>query len=193
MGSEADNQDLPGEPVRGSGMDRSPLGAVLAAAKSEKHAYAGDEERPLGSFLVLMGTYGAVVAGLGAAVRRWGHEAGAPSWGDLAMAAVATHKLSRLIAKDPVTSPLRAPFTRFQGTSGEAELAEEVRGSGPRKAVGELVTCPFCLGLWVATGFVFGLELFPRPTRLVASIFTTVTASDVLQLGYAKLQQASTG
>ena len=38
---------------------------------------------------------------------------------------MATHKLSRIIAKDPVTSPLRAPFTTFEGTSGPAELAEE--------------------------------------------------------------------
>ncbi len=42
---------------------------------------------------------------------------------DFALVSVATHKLSRLLAKDPVTSPLRMPFTRFEGTSGEAELA----------------------------------------------------------------------
>src|SRR6266568_6180594 len=50
----------------------------------------------------------------------------------------------RLITKDPVTSPLRAPFTVFEGQEGQAELKEEVRGHGARKAVGELVTCPFC-------------------------------------------------
>lgn len=33
---------------------------------------------------------------------------------DVVLAGVATHKLSRLIAKDNVTSFLRAPFTRFQ-------------------------------------------------------------------------------
>ncbi|MFD7922153.1 DUF1360 domain-containing protein [Streptomyces sp. NPDC059740] len=43
--------------------------------------------------------------------------------------AAATHKLSRLVAKDPITSPLRAPFTRYQGTSAPSELAEEVRGA----------------------------------------------------------------
>lgn len=39
----------------------------------------------------------------------------------VALSAAAVHKLSRLLAKDPVTSPLRAPFTgstpRSQHTS----------------------------------------------------------------------------
>ncbi len=55
--------------------------------------------------------------------------------GDLALLSVATHKISRLLAKDPVTSPLRAPFTRFEGTSGPAELKEDVRGVGARRWV----------------------------------------------------------
>jgi hypothetical protein len=38
--------------------------------------------------------------------------------------------------------PDRVPFTAYQGTSGPAELDEEVRGEGVQKAVGELVTCP---------------------------------------------------
>jgi hypothetical protein len=29
-----------------------------------------------------------------------------------------THKLARTLAKDPVTSPLRAPFTQYEGVSG---------------------------------------------------------------------------
>jgi hypothetical protein len=28
-----------------------------------------------------------------------------------------------------------------------------------RHAVGEMITCPFCLGAWVATGLVGGLVL----------------------------------
>jgi len=167
--------------------------ALLAAAAHEKHAYTQGEERPLGSFLALMGVYGTLTAGLAGAVRARGQ--GLPehiSPGDLALVTVATAELSRLLAKDPVTSPLRAPFTTFNGTSGEAELAEEVRGSGPRKAVGELVTCPFCLGQWVATGLLFGLVLAPRPTRLAASVLTAVGGASVLQLAYARLQSAAT-
>jgi len=164
------------------------------AARREKAAYEGDEDRPLGSFLGLMGAYAGTVAGLAALVKVSGSQLPERvGWGDLVLTAVATHKVARLLAKDPVTSPLRAPFTRFAGTSGEAELAEEVRGTGPRKAIGELVTCPFCLGLWVATGFTFGLVVAPRATRLAAGALTCVTAADVLQLAYAKTEQWATG
>jgi hypothetical protein len=160
-------------------------------ATQEADAYRAGEDRPLGSFAGLMVAYGVfVTVGALAARRR-----GLPSKvgpGDLALVSVATHKLSRLLAKDPVTSPLRAPFTRFAGTSGEAELKEQVRGSGPRKALGELVTCPFCVGQWVATSFVLGLVLAPRATRLVASTFTAVAAADFLQLAYTAAEDRAT-
>lgn len=166
---------------------------ATAWARHQEHVYAGDAERPLGSFLAIMGGYGALVVALSGVVRATGRELPERfSAADLALVTVATHKIARLGAKDPVTSPLRAPFTRFAGTSGEAELAEEVRGSGPRKALGELVTCPFCLGQWVATGLAFGLVLAPRPARLVASVFTALTGADVLQLLYAKTQSWAT-
>jgi uncharacterized protein DUF1360 len=169
-------------------------GGVVRHVHEEKAAYTGGEERPLGSFTVLLGVYGGVVAAGAAAVRLSGTplpDRVAP--GDLALVSTATFELSRLLTKDPVTSPLRAPFTRFAGTSGEAELAEEVRGSGPRKALGELVTCPFCVGQWVATGFVFGLVVAPRATRLAAATVTAVAASNVLQLAYGKAQELATG
>ncbi len=151
------------------------------------------------------GAAGRVVRHLAGRVRRGRRRAppgrgvrGAPdpdsffSTQDLVLATVAAHKVSRLLAKDPVPSPFRVPFTSFKGADGEAELAEEVRGHGPRKAVGELVTCPFCLGQWVATGFMFGFVLAPRQTRLAASIFTVLTGADALQLVYAKAQTWAT-
>jgi hypothetical protein len=153
-------------------------------------AYAPQDDRPLASFLVLMASYGSVVvAGAGILRRRGIKLPERIELTDVALISVATHKVARLLAKDPITSPLRAPFTRFAGTSGDAELKEEVRGTGPRKAIGELVTCPFCLGQWVATGFVFGLITQPRATRAVASVFTVLAASDFLQHAYAHVQE----
>ena len=69
------------------------------------------------------------------------------------------------------------------------EVAEEVRGSGLRKAVGELVTCPFCLDQWVATVGIFGLIMAPRPTRAAASTFAVLAGADILQFAYAKLEE----
>ena len=106
---------------------------------------------------------------------------------------MATHKLARRVSKDSVTSPLRAPFTRYEGLSGPAELQEGGRGSGIRKAVGELVSCPFCLSQWVATGFVFGLLMAPRATRWTASVFASLALADFVQFAYAWAEQQAGG
>ncbi|MGH9165845.1 MAG: DUF1360 domain-containing protein [Acidimicrobiales bacterium] len=151
--------------------------------------YSAGEDRPLGGFAGLMGVYAVAVAVGSLVVRRRGGLPERLRTDDLALVSVATHKISRLLAKDPVTSPLRAPFTRFAGTTGPAELKEEVKGIGAQKAMGELVTCPFCLGQWVATALVFGLAIAPRATRMVAATFTVVTAADLLQFAYSAAEK----
>jgi hypothetical protein len=156
--------------------------------REEVAAYQGDGELPVQAFAGLMGVYAAFVAAGAVAVRRRGLPE-RPAWSDVALVAVATHRLSRLITKAPVTSPLRAPFTRYEGVSGSAELKEEVRGTGARKAVGELLTCPFCISQWLATGFTFGLVLAPRGTRMAAAVLTSVTAADFLQFARCAAEQ----
>jgi hypothetical protein len=118
-----------------------------------------------------------------------------PATQDVVLIAIATHKLSRLIAKDAVTSPLRAPFTRYSEASGAAELNEEVRdgGSALRHSIGELITCPFCLAVWVATGFTGGLVLAPRLTRLAATAMTATAVSDFLQMAYTIAKETAEG
>ncbi|MFI1989841.1 DUF1360 domain-containing protein [Actinoplanes sp. NPDC020271] len=152
------------------------------------HAYAPHEHRPLGGYLAAMGAFGALAASLTAAAKVTGRPVPErPALGDVALLSIATHKLSRLIAKDSVTSPLRAPFTRYSEPAGAAELNEEVRDSGSsvKHGIGELITCPFCLALWIATGLTGGLVLVPRLTRLVATALTATAASDFLQMAYS--------
>jgi len=153
-----------------------------------RQQYAQDEERPLGSYLGTLAVYGGVVTGLALAARLSGRRLPRLALGDLALMTIATHRIARTIAKDPVTSPLRAPFTRFKGTSGPAELAEEVRGEGAKHTIGELLTCPFCTSQWVATGYVAGLVFAPEATRTVGLTMTAVAGSDWLQLIYSRLQ-----
>ena len=74
---------------------------------------------------------------------------------------MATHKASRLIAKDRVTAPLRAPFTEFDQEGGPGEVEESPRGAGMRRAIGELLVCPFCLAQWIATAALAGLAVVP--------------------------------
>jgi len=162
-------------------------------ARVQKREYTNGEPRPLGGDLGAMGVYVGLVSAAAAAVKASGREL--PDripLGDAALLTIATFRLARRIAKDPVTSPLRAPFTRFEGTSGHAEVAEEVREHGGVKhAVGELLTCPFCLAQWVGTAYVFGYVTAPKATRLAALTMTMVAGSDVLQFVYDGIQNGS--
>ncbi|NEK85053.1 DUF1360 domain-containing protein [Blastococcus saxobsidens] len=162
-------------------------------ARTQKREYTQGEARPLGADLGAMGVYMSLVAGGAAAVRASGTQL--PEripFGDAALLTVATFRLARRIAKDPVTAPVRAPFVKFEGPSGHAEVAEEVREHGGVKhAVGELLTCPFCLAQWVGTAFVFGYVTAPRATRLAALTMTTVAGSDVLQFVYDAIQNGA--
>jgi uncharacterized protein DUF1360 len=162
-------------------------------ARTQKREYTQGEARPLGSDLGAMGVYSSLVAAGVVAVRASGREL--PEripLGDVALLTIATFRLARRLAKDPVTAPIRAPFVSFQGPSGHAEVAEEVREHGGVKhAIGELLTCPFCLAQWVGTAFVFGYVTVPRATRLAALTMTTVAGSDVLQFIYDAIQNGA--
>ncbi|TFV73888.1 DUF1360 domain-containing protein [Blastococcus sp. CT_GayMR19] len=163
---------------------------VLRWARHQEREYTNGEPRPLAGDLGAMGVYLGLVSAAGAAVRASGRELPEriPA-ADAFLLTVATFRLARRIAKDPVTAPIRAPFTTFQGPSGHAEIAEEVREHGGVKhAVGELLTCPFCLAQWVGTGFVLGYVAAPKATRLAALTMTMVAGSDVLQFVYDAIQ-----
>jgi hypothetical protein len=164
-------------------------------AHQEADVYRGDNPRPLAGYVVVLGVYGVLVTLVAAAAALTGKRL-PTKWGvqDLVTVTLGTHKLSRTLAKDAVTSPLRAPFTRYAGTGGPAEVNEEVRNqSSLRHSLGELLTCPFCLGMWVATGFTVGLIFAPRLTRLIAGTFTALAGADFLLIAYARAQQAAEG
>lgn len=168
--------------------------AVVSAAESEKAAYEQGEDLPVAYYGMLMGLYGASVGAFLVAVKVTGREL--PErvpYADIALMGVATHKFARLLAKDKVTSAIRAPFTEFDEDIGSGEVMEQPRGRGPRKAIGELLACPFCLAQWVATGFTYGFVFAPRLTRLATSTMTAIAAADFLQYAYAAAQQKVEG
>ena len=144
--------------------------------------YKGGEEMPLAGYAALMGIYNAAFLALLLAAARNSKDRlpERVNFADLLLVGAATHKLSRIIAKDRVTSPLRALFTEYVEPAGESEIKEKVRGTGMRRAVGDLLTCPWCLNPWVAAGLAFGFVFKPRATRLVAGVFAAATLADFL-------------
>ncbi len=149
--------------------------------------YGGDEER-LYSYTTLMGVFNLIFAVILLVVKGMGRSIPERvDVKDIALLGVATHKLSLTGAQDAVTSPLRAPFTELEERKSPKNVQEKPRGTGLRRSLGELVTCRFCLGQWVAAFFTYGLVLFPAATRLVGSIFAILTLSDHLHQIYKAL------
>lgn len=156
--------------------------------------HSPQQERPLGSYAVLMGLFGGLSGGFAVWLRRSGRDVPARIDGvDFALIAVAAHKSSRLLAKDRVTSILRAPFTTFEDDAGPGEVDEAARGRGLRRAIGELLICPYCIGLWVSGAMHVGLIYAPRTTRTVASTFTALTIADFLQIAYKAAEEKGLG
>ena len=172
-GADAPSQDQPPTLAERVARDYDPTGEVNLAG-----------------FVGSLSAYTAAIAALVAVGRATGR--GLPERydvTDIVLGGVATHKFTRLLSKASVTSPLRAPFTTFNEPGGSAEHVEEPRGKhGVRHTVGELLTCPFCLGVWTGTGYIASLTLAPRAGRMWAALFSVTAVSDALQHGYAKLR-----
>jgi hypothetical protein len=133
----------------------------------------------------MLGVFVGAFAGLALAARRSGVLPRRVSLSDTVLLGVATHKLTRIVTRERVTIPLRAPFTRFRGADGAGEVNEEPRGEEIQRAVGSLMTCQYCAGPWIATGLTAGLLFAPRVTRLACSMFAMVAVSDFLHQAYS--------
>src|SRR5579871_960864 len=147
--------------------------SVYNLTQEARDAFAGyaepDQRPPFRTYAALTTVLNAGFAGALIAAKRSDRLPAGVSAQDVVLIGTASHKLSRLIAKDRVTSFLRAPFTAYQGRGGPAEVEERARGEGVRRAFGELLICPYCLGLWTSGAFHVGLLFAPRATRVLIS------------------------
>jgi Protein of unknown function (DUF1360) len=163
-------------------------------ARQAFETYAEPQERPpFRTYAGLTALFNAGFAGALYAAKRQRRLPERISPQDLMLIGTASHKLSRLVAKDKVTSFVRAPFTEYQGRGAPAEVEERSRDGEVRGALGELLICPYCLGLWAAGAFHVGLIFAPRVTRVAASTLTALTLSDFLQIAYKAAEDRGLG
>ena len=110
------------------------------------------EEQLLAEYATLLGFYLAsatVLTGIAVQHNRLPRKFGLL---DLALLGIATHKLSRIVAKDRITGILRAPFVSYIRSAGAGEVEEEPRGRGFQRGIGHLVSCPYCMAPLVRHG-----------------------------------------
>jgi len=149
------------------------------------------DEQLLAEYALLLTFYLASVASLTGIALEQGRLPKGVKIADLVLLGVATHKLSRTIGKDRITGILRAPFVYYIRSAGAGEVEEEPRGRGIQRGIGQLLSCPFCLGPWCATALAFGLVFAPTVTRFFSGILTSVTISDFLHRAFLKAKEGS--
>jgi hypothetical protein len=181
-------------PPMGTAADNRLGTCVRRFLRRTEQDYSAGDERPLRGYLAAMAAFGAYTAAWATAVRIRGRSLpDRPDPWDVVLTSVATFRLSRLLSKASVTSPLRAPFTTYVGPQGTAELHEEAQSEDGRETVGELVTCPFCMSVWVASTLTAGQLLWPRATRTAMGALAALAGADALQLAYGALMDKTTG
>lgn len=129
--------------------------------------------------LTLAGAFVGGIAGFAALLRRRDEQVQMRPL-DLAMLGLATYRTGRLVAYERVAAPLREPLTKTVPDGSGAGEAVVATGEGWRWTLGELMSCPTCIGTWVAAGLVYGMHLAPRPTRLFIAIMSVTGVAQVL-------------
>jgi Protein of unknown function (DUF1360) len=99
---------------------------------------------------------------------------------DLALLGLATLRLGRLVAYDKVLETFRLPVAETKPDDSGAGETVEPKGWGVQRAFGEMISCPICIGTWIAAALVYGLSIAPRPTRALMAIMSAVGIAEVL-------------
>jgi Protein of unknown function (DUF1360) len=133
------------------------------------------ERPPYEAYAAIAGSF---VAGLGvvAALARRSPPASAL---ELVALSGATFKASRTLSREKVASFVREPFVEGED--------EHPAGVGLQRAVGELVTCTRCVGIWSAAALASTQMLSPRFGRALTWTLAAGAANDFLQAAFAAL------
>jgi Protein of unknown function (DUF1360) len=139
---------------------------------------------PYSTYAALVGLFGAAMAGAGVFASRRGRQPEHLTALDLGVLSAATFKAARTVAHDEVLSFLRQPFVQEQAHEGDER---PVKTGDARQAIGELLTCSRCIGMWAAAGVVGLHTVAPRTGRLLTWSLAASAANDFLQAGFSAL------
>jgi hypothetical protein len=99
---------------------------------------------------------------------------------DLALLGLSSYRLGRMVSYDLVMEPYREPFAETVHDPTGAGDTVQPKGTGWRRAVGDLIACPICAGTWISAFLAYGLEIAPRPTRTLLTIAGATGLAELL-------------
>lgn len=105
---------------------------------------------------------------------------------DAVLLGLATARLSRLVTREKIMRVVRAPFTEVVEGASLDEVKERPRGHGFVRAMGELLTCPRCFGMWVSAALTLSYGSAPEKTRMASTILAVALVSDLTHQRFAR-------
>jgi hypothetical protein len=130
-------------------------------------------------YAALSAGWGALLGGVLIAARDKGDEPVRPA--EVLPLGLATFALSKLVAKEKVDAWVREPFV------DERADGREPKGEGIRYAVGELITCTRCVGVWSALGLTALRVARPREARVITTVLGASAVNDAAQAAFSWL------
>ena len=133
----------------------------------------------------LIGTFfGSVAVAAAQPARRW------PRLGvlDFVLLGLASHRIGRMIAFERVAQPIREPFTEKVPDESGADETVVATGHGIRWVIGELMSCPRCVGTWAALFLYLGHTFAPRPTRVLTTVLAVAGIAELAYVGVEHLE-----
>jgi hypothetical protein len=150
------------------------------------------DETPLKSYIALMSIYAAATLARELTLAKTKAPARSPKLAEFLLLTLGAYKLSRVVTLSFVVSPVRAPFTKRGKKLSAGEVQDEPRGEGLQKAIGDLVTCPFCFNIWAASALFTAFSFWPKPTLRLASILTAAAVGDYMHLAFKHTREEVT-
>jgi hypothetical protein len=112
------------------------------------------------------------------------------NWLEFALFTFAAFRLTRLFVFDKITEFIRRPFhEEVEETESDGGVTTyiEIKGTGLRYWVGELLSCYWCTGVWCAA-FLFGAYyLWPVGMEVIISILAIAGAAGVSETIISKI------
>lgn len=105
------------------------------------------------------------------------------SWLDFIILILASFRITHLIVFDKITSFFRKPFlsiTYEEDASGVIEESTQIKGTGIRYFIGSLLSCYWCVGVWVALGVV-GVYFIVPSSYPILIVFAVAGAAAIIE------------
>jgi hypothetical protein len=109
------------------------------------------------------------------------------SYFQLIVLGLAAYRAAHVLSNEPVTKPLRAPFIEEKQKDGKT--VEEPKKHGFLGAMGLLIYCPSCTGVWLSALLVYLYIFFPGPTFVVALFLALSGIERIITIAMGRIKR----